>query len=1495
MTESSTPTNSPSPRFSPRFSPDLSPPIAPRTPRASRPKREEEELRKRVVKKEMMKEREKEKEKQKQRQREVEKAVMSKVGMLEDMGRSDWDVSAQELADSFILGTELGHGAFGKVYKAYDKKNNRYVAIKMVDTDEFTDNLNEIRREITAMSACNHKNIVRHYMSFLKDTYLWIVMEFVGAGSLQDHLRVPNRLGIYERFVKIIVKEVATGLAYMHSSNVIHRDLKAANILLDTDGTVKLGDFGVSTNLSNRKSLRDSFVGTLHFVAPEVWVGAYSEAGGYDNRVDVWSLGITAIELSQGEPPYANVKHIREIGDIITRCPDIDGYLKTSVETSPHFSQEYADFLRFLLVSDPAKRPNIWQVLQHSWLQSCEPVSNILEFMRTTEFLRNKYGKPIEPDVEFERKVQEELDRQAKGEAEAPKEQTAEDDDGEKWNFDTVQSTPGIKLTPGPAYLKAKSGNKEFAPLVTKEEDGKVVVMDLGTRESFINPLDDAAFQAAARHLDKGKRVARTPTSSKTPFIGQQAQARFPLVESDDEEEGQAKLTVKRPQRSPKRQQANVSPTKQKADSKVVSGFGRQLGAAEVNSRVAGFKKELSKDQKQKQSAGQSNPDEIFGPELPPPSKHAKSVEPAEVAPSSGINGSPEKGSSDSERLKRLRRLQKRPDRPRYGPNGEKFLDLRHEVARVLYEEVAEPVIKSIMSATTRPENAEALRKLCHAWKEVYYTSAKLEVHTIKTIYTTLKKKHPEIWFLMTEEGDPKRIDMDRNGDSDVEKDPVPNCRRCDGLRDNIAELNRKNRLLTGKLEKAIGLAKELKDKVDDLSAENIAMAEMMRVEKEKAEASRKLRTAHGFRKFTAARRKEANRNVVEHNAEAGRSHERDKKQDRDDDGDDDRAEMSPPSNDGLESEPEEKPDYAPFHGRIPIPEEVSRKLAEEPIGFGSRTPLFPPPTRGVGVYKTPKPSGPSPQKGLSSLAKLQLALTPDEEKIPPPPRMGTLSPEKPTAAAASEAKAPKKFKLRTERRNTVSDSRNGQPPPVMSGQGRHRRQLSAQENIKPAENIPPISAGAAHRNHDIFERSHGGGDFSKANDGMAHGQFPRTPAAHPRHMQENSQQATRPDKVHQAHLPDGYGRQMPLDDRYAQFPEERSRVDHYAGPTSTAGQSGQPTHGQTRAPNPPRMARRLRHEDDIGPSRFPDMTECPIGCGMAHPKPFESPKDPYDPSRNPKLSSFARGYQPHHERGESSRAAERQGQYGGLQGGPPATPYHPNVVNIREERNANGYPGRIPGRIPGSPSKAHHAVPTPEVLAQQNEDIAEYLRRGDDDSRYRAAGPSKNVRYSQIEDERMLMEMFEQTLAQGTETKSKPEAERKRSIIQVLLGTGKTNRGSIRVSQRAKHRVRRKKSVRKPKASDGNHPPRAGDGALSVCGSVAGDSDDGVYDYDDEEKTVSEWEDESNEGSGSDYEGSGYESPITSPQSVPRIFRTPPSDEYDARLVRKSVPGRVA
>ncbi|KAM4030485.1 STE20-like serine/threonine-protein kinase isoform 1-T1 [Anomaloglossus baeobatrachus] len=270
-----------------------------------------------------------------------------------------------------IIG-ELGDGAFGKVYKAQSKETGILAAAKVIDTKS-EDELEDYMVEIDILASCDHPHIVKLLDAFYYENNLWILIEFCAGGAV-DAVMLELERPLTEPQIRVVCKQTLEALVYLHDNKIIHRDLKAGNILLTLDGDVKLADFGVSAKNTRTIQRRDSFIGTPYWMAPEVVMCETSKDKPYDFKADVWSLGVTLIEMAQIEPPHHELNPMRVLLKIAKSEPP-------TLAHPSRWSRDFNDFLRKCLEKNLDARWTTPQLLQHpfvSVVNSNKPVRELI-------------------------------------------------------------------------------------------------------------------------------------------------------------------------------------------------------------------------------------------------------------------------------------------------------------------------------------------------------------------------------------------------------------------------------------------------------------------------------------------------------------------------------------------------------------------------------------------------------------------------------------------------------------------------------------------------------------------------------------------------------------------------------------------------------------------------------------------------------------------------------------------------------------------------------------------------------------------------------------------------------------------------------------------------------------------------------------------------------------------------------------------------------------
>ncbi|XP_072807383.1 mitogen-activated protein kinase kinase kinase kinase 4 isoform X32 [Vicugna pacos] len=319
----------------------------------------------------------------------------------------DIDLSSlRDPAGIFELVEVVGNGTYGQVYKGRHVKTGQLAAIKVMDVTE--DEEEEIKLEINMLKKySHHRNIATYYGAFIKksppghDDQLWLVMEFCGAGSITDLVKNTKGNALKEDWIAYISREILRGLAHLHIHHVIHRDIKGQNVLLTENAEVKLVDFGVSAQLDRTVGRRNTFIGTPYWMAPEVIACDENPDATYDYRSDLWSCGITAIEMAEGAPPLCDMHPMRALF-LIPRNPP--PRLK-----SKKWSKKFFSFIEGCLVKNYLQRPSTEQLLKHPFIRDQPNERQVrIQLKDHIDRTRKKRGEKDETEYEYSGSEEEE-------------------------------------------------------------------------------------------------------------------------------------------------------------------------------------------------------------------------------------------------------------------------------------------------------------------------------------------------------------------------------------------------------------------------------------------------------------------------------------------------------------------------------------------------------------------------------------------------------------------------------------------------------------------------------------------------------------------------------------------------------------------------------------------------------------------------------------------------------------------------------------------------------------------------------------------------------------------------------------------------------------------------------------------------------------------------------------------------------------------------------
>eukprot|EP00792_Barthelona_sp_PAP020_P001064 TRINITY_DN11746_c0_g1_i1.p1 TRINITY_DN11746_c0_g1~~TRINITY_DN11746_c0_g1_i1.p1 ORF type:complete len:427 (-),score=120.99 TRINITY_DN11746_c0_g1_i1:19-1299(-) len=303
--------------------------------------------------------------------------------------------------DSYSPVALIGEGASSKVYKAYVPSKNEYVAVKVMNLEATNSSMNRIAHELSTVQRFKHPNIVSQYCCFSHEHNAFFVMPLLSGSSHLIMSKLYPQTGLDEVLLATILKYALLGLECLHSNSLIHRDIKAGNILISATGEVKLADFGVAASLLEhgmQRKTRSTFVGTPCWMAPEV----ADRNAGYDTKVDIWSLGMTALELAEGRVPRFGEPAMQVLTTILNGKPP---EAKTcGGETA---SRSFRDFVAACLKKQPSERPTASELLEFRFIRSMAKDATYLQkhlLSQFTKYLNIHPYQPARKDVWFSRR-----------------------------------------------------------------------------------------------------------------------------------------------------------------------------------------------------------------------------------------------------------------------------------------------------------------------------------------------------------------------------------------------------------------------------------------------------------------------------------------------------------------------------------------------------------------------------------------------------------------------------------------------------------------------------------------------------------------------------------------------------------------------------------------------------------------------------------------------------------------------------------------------------------------------------------------------------------------------------------------------------------------------------------------------------------------------------------------------------------------------------------
>ncbi|KAG0635204.1 kinase-like domain-containing protein [Tuber brumale] len=382
----------------------------------------------------------------------------------------------------------IGKGSFGSVFKGVHNETKQIVAVKSLDLDQHDDEIKDIQKEIGLLSqlkAGDAPNITAFHGSYLLGSRLWVIIDFCSGGSVRTLMKAGP---IDEKYINIIIRETLTALGYLHKHGIIHRDIKAANILVGQDGRVQLCDFGVSAQIAGKNGKRNTFVGTPQWMAPEALSG-----GLYDSRIDIWSFGITIIEMAKQNPPLFNIPPNRVV-DMIPRLPPprLEG---------GNWSNQLREFVALCLNEVPEERATVDELLRSKLVKAARlPTSAMRELIVRYDYWASRGGVR---DSMWQATLQNDMDHLNATLASEP-----------GWDFDTVKS----RLSGVAGFMQEEIGSVSNASTLRPRHRSPPISEAARQRagEGLFRLFQSPEEEAQQRQQQNGQRIgygALGPTS----------------------------------------------------------------------------------------------------------------------------------------------------------------------------------------------------------------------------------------------------------------------------------------------------------------------------------------------------------------------------------------------------------------------------------------------------------------------------------------------------------------------------------------------------------------------------------------------------------------------------------------------------------------------------------------------------------------------------------------------------------------------------------------------------------------------------------------------------------------------------------------------------------------------------------------------------------------------------------------------------------------------